>query len=172
MSIIDIFIAFMVLTGLWRGFHAGAIKTAMSLVAWLVALIIASTLAKEFAPLFVGMVDNEVLQVSLAFLVITLVIVSLAHLISWIALKTLKLLKLGFLDNILGGILGAGRGVLKVLIILSIASPLLIKLPNWQESILAQNLLPFAPVAQALLTEVLGEAWDSMENPYEGMTGQ
>ncbi len=167
MSIIDIFIAFMVLLGLWRGFQAGAIKTAMSLVAWFVALIVASALAKEFSPLFVSVVNNEVLQISLAFLAIVLVIVAIIHMISWLALKTLKLLKLGFLDSLLGGVLGAGKGVLKVLIVLSIASPLLVKLPNWQESILAQNLLPFAPVAQALLTEVLGEAWNQMENPYQ-----
>lgn len=167
MSILDIFISFIVLVGLWRGFQAGAIKTAMSLVAWFVALIVASALAKEFSPLFVDVVNNEVLQISLAFLVIVLVIVSITHVVSWLALRTLKFLKLGFLDNILGGILGAGKGVLKVLIILSIASPLLIKLPQWQDAILAQNLLPLAPVAQALLTEVLGEAWNQMENPYQ-----
>lgn len=167
MTIIDSCIAFMVLTGLWRGFHAGAIKTAMSLVAWLVALILASSLAKPFAPLFAGVVDNWVLQVSLSFLVITLIILVICHVVSWIIQKTLKTLKLGFLDKILGGILGAGRGILKVLIILSVASPLLVKSANWQQSILAQNLLPFAPVAQAVLVEVLGEAWEQVENPYQ-----
>lgn len=167
MTVIDICIAFMVLIGLWRGFHAGAIKTAMSLVAWFVALILASSLAKPFAPLFAGVVDNLVLQVSLAFLVITLIIVAICHVVSWIAQKTLKTLKLGFLDKILGGILGAGRGVLKVLIILSVTSPLLAKSANWQQSILAQNLLPFAPVAQAIVTEILGEAWEQVENPYQ-----
>lgn len=167
MTIIDSCIAFMVLTGLWRGFHAGAIKTAMSLVAWFVALILASSLAKPFAPLFAGVVDNWVLQVSLSFLVITLIILVICYVVSWIIQKTLKTLKLGFLDKILGGILGAGRGILKVLIILSVASPLLVKSANWHESILAQNLLPFAPIAQAVLVEVLGEAWEQVENPYQ-----
>lgn len=167
MTIIDACIAFMVLTGLWRGFHAGAVKTAMSLVAWFVALVCASILAKPFAPLFAGVVDNWVLQVSLSFLVITLIVVVLCHVATWIMQKTLKTLKLGFLDKILGGVLGAGRGVLKVLIILSVASPLLIKSTHWQQSMLAQNLLPFAPVAQAMLVEVLGEAWEQVENPYQ-----
>lgn len=167
MTIIDMGIAFMVMTGLWRGFHAGAIKTAMSLVAWFVALIVASTLAKPFAPLFVGVVNNWVLQVSLSFLVITLIIVMVCHVVSWIVQKTLNVLKLGFLDKMLGGILGAGRGLLKVLIILSVASPILAKSANWHKSTLAQNLLPFAPVAQAVLVEVLGEAWEQVENPYQ-----
>lgn len=167
MSILDILIAMMVLVGLWRGFHAGAIKTVMSLVAWFVAFIMASALAKTFSPLFIPVVDNEILQISLAFLAVVLIIVSITHLISWLALKTLKFLKLGFLDNLLGGILGAGKGVLKVLIILSITSPLLVKLPQWQGSVLAQNLLPFAPVAQTLLTQTLDKAWNQVENPYQ-----
>ena len=96
MSILDILIAMMVLVGLWRGFHAGAIKTVMSLVAWFVAFIMASALAKTFSPLFIPVVDNEILQISLAFLAIVLIIVSITHLISWLALKTFKFLKLGF----------------------------------------------------------------------------
>lgn len=167
MGMIDIAIAFVVLMGLWRGFCVGAIKTAISLVAWLVALVMASILAKDFSPLFVNVIDGEVLQISLAFLAIVLVVISLAHVISWIIIKTISILRLTFLDKILGGILGAAKGVIKVLIIMSVLSPVLVRMPSWQESILAQSLLPFSPVARMLVTQLFDETWSQIQNPYQ-----
>lgn len=67
LTLIDVFIAFMVLMGLWRGFTAGFVKTAASLVAWLSALIIASRIAKEVAPFLAGFIENPVLQIAAAF---------------------------------------------------------------------------------------------------------
>ncbi|ANB91396.1 colicin V production protein [Moraxella ovis] len=167
LTLIDVFIAFMVLMGLWRGFTAGFAKTAASLVAWLSALIIASRIAKEVSPFLAGFIENPVLQIAAAFLLVALGVVAVVHLLTSIITGALKTLKLGFVDRLLGGVLGAATGILKVLIILSIASPLLIHLPNWQQSILAQNLLPLAPIAMELLQEALGGAWQQIQNPYQ-----
>lgn len=167
MTLIDVFVAFMVLMGLWRGFTAGFVKTAASLVAWLSALIIASRTAKEVAPFLAEFIENTVLQIAAAFLLVALGVVAVVYLLTSIITGALKTLKLGFVDRLLGGVLGAATGILKVLIILSIASPLLIHLPNWQQSILAQNLLPLAPIAMELLQEALGGAWQQIQNPYQ-----
>ncbi|WP_323842782.1 CvpA family protein [Moraxella sp. Pampa] len=165
MTWIDISIMMMVVIGMWRGFSAGFIKTAVSLVSWLFAFIVASRMTKLVAPMLVGIIDDSVLQMATAFLAIVFVVMMAMQLITLSLSGLFKVLKLGFLDRILGGILGAVIGVLKVLIILSIMSPLLTYLPNWQSSILAQNLLPFAPVAMQLLQEVLGETWQQINNP-------
>ncbi|WP_323841408.1 MULTISPECIES: CvpA family protein [unclassified Moraxella] len=165
MTWIDISIMMMVVISMWRGFSAGFIKTAVSLVSWLFAFIVASRMTKLVAPMLVGIIDDPVLQMATAFLAIVFVVMMAMQLITLSLSGLFKVLKLGFLDRILGGILGAVIGVLKVLIILSIMSPLLTYLPNWQSSILAQNLLPFAPVAMQLLQEVLGETWQQINNP-------
>ncbi|STZ14380.1 colicin V production protein [Moraxella caviae] len=156
----------MVLVGLWRGFQAGALKTAARLVAWVLALIIASKTAKDLSVFFVGVLDNPVLQTAAAFLLVAVGVVAVVHLATAFIASTLKAMKLGFINRLAGGALGALVGVFKVLIVLSIASPLLVSLPVWQESMLAQSLLPYAPVAKTLLQEAFGEAWQHIENPY------
>lgn len=167
MTLIDVLIAFMVLMSLWRGFVAGFVKTAASLVAWLLALIIASHTAKQVAPFLAVFIESSVFQIAVAFLLIVLSVVAVVHLLTSVITATLKTLKLGFLDRLFGGVLGTALGILKVLVILSIASPVLTYLPNWQQSILAQNLLPLAPIAMDLLQKSLGDAWQQIQNPYQ-----
>ena len=166
MSVIDLAISAVVLLGLWRGYRAGAVRTAMSLAAWLFGLVVASIMADELAPLFSSVVDSVILQIALAFIVVVLIVVVLGHVVAWMVLKTLKLLRLSLLDKIAGALLGAAKGVLKVLIIMSVTSPLLTSMSNWQSSVLAQALLPLAPVARQLLIEAFGEVHTHIENPY------
>lgn len=167
MTFLDILIVFIVLMGMWRGFGAGCIKTASSLVAWLVAFVIASRIASDFAPMLAVVIDSPVLQVAAMFLLLALAAMTVMQLFIAILIGLVKTLRLGLLDSMLGGVLGAALGILKVLILLSIAAPLLVYLPNWQESILTQNLLPLAPTATELLKQVLGDAWQQIENPYQ-----
>ncbi len=167
MAWLDIIITFVVFMGLWRGFRAGVIKTLAALVSWLLALIIASKMADDFAYWFVGITDSQVLQIAMAFLVVMLAVVVGVQLIASTLTKTVSALKLGFLDRLAGGVLGAGVGVLKVLIVLSIIAPLLLKVPSVQNSVLVPALLPYAPVAKTLLQETLGQTWNQLENPYK-----
>ncbi|WP_294033061.1 CvpA family protein [uncultured Moraxella sp.] len=167
MAWLDIIITFVVFMGLWRGFRAGMIKTLAALVSWLLALIIASKMADDFAYWFVGITDSQVLQIAMAFLAVMLAVVVGVQLIASTLTKTVSALKLGFLDRLAGGVLGAGVGVLKVLIVLSIIAPLLLKVPSVQSSVLVPALLPYAPVAKTLLQETLGQTWNQLENPYK-----
>lgn len=164
MSILDLAIAVVVLVGLWRGFHQGAIKTALLLMSWLIALILATRLASDFSSLFVHVVDSPVLQMALGFLLVFLVVISLLQLIAFIFTKILKILKLSFLDRLAGAVLGAGVGLLKVLVALSLLAPLLVQLPLWDNSPLAQSLLPFAPMAKMLILETANELWQELNN--------
>lgn len=166
MSWLDIIITAVVFVGLWRGFRAGVIKTLSALVSWLLALIIASHLADELSYLFVSVTDDRVIQIAMAFLAVMLAVVVIVQLLASALTKTVSVLKLGFLDRVVGGVLGAGVGVLKVLIVLSIIAPVL-KLSSVQNSVLVPALLPYAPVAKTLLTKTLGEAWNQLDNPYK-----
>lgn len=162
MSGIDIIIAVVVLIGLWRGFKVGLIKTVVGLVGWLIALIAATRLASSIAPQMSGIVENPVLQTALAFLVVVIVILAIMHVLAYVFASALKGLRLGIVDKIAGSVLGAAKNVLMILVILSISAPLLVQMPQWQTSVLAPELLPYAPMGKALASDMLGIAWDQI----------
>ena len=159
MSGLDIIIAIVVLIGLWRGFQAGLIKTAVGLMGWFVALIVATRLATSIAPQLSSLVANPVLQTALAFLIVVIVILAIMHLLAFIFSSELKTLNLSVLDKMAGGVLGAAKNTLMVLVVLSISAPLLVQLPQWQTSVLAPELMPYAPMGKELATDMLGMAW-------------
>ncbi|HSP86478.1 MAG TPA: CvpA family protein [Psychrobacter sp.] len=162
MSGLDIVIAVVVLVGLWRGFQVGLIKTAVGLVGWFIALIAASRLAASVAPQLSGIIQNPVLQMAGAFLLVVIAILAIMHLVAFVFSGVLKTLRLGVLDKMAGGILGAAKNVLMVLVILSISAPLLVQMPQWQTSVLAPELLPYAPVGKALVSDMFGMAWEQV----------
>ncbi len=162
MSGLDIVIAVVVLIGLWRGFQVGLIKTAVGLAGWFIALIAATRLAGPIAPQLSGFVQNPVLQMAMAFLLVVIVILAAMHLVAFLFSGVLKTLRLGVMDKMAGGVLGAAKNVLVVLVVLSVSAPLLMQLPQWQTSVLAPELLPYAPMAKTLASDVLGSAWEQM----------
>lgn len=162
MSGLDIVIAVVVLIGLWRGFQVGLIKTAVGLAGWLIALIAATRLASSVAPQLSGIVQNPVLQTAMAFLLIVIIILAVMHLVAFIFSNALKTLRLGVVDKMAGGVLGAAKNVLMILVILSVSAPLLMQMPQWQTSVLAPELLPYAPMAKTLASDLLGATWDQI----------
>ena len=162
MSGLDIVIAIVVLIGLWRGFQVGLIKTAVGLAGWFIALIAATRLANSVAPQLSGLTENPVLQMAMAFLVVVIVVLAIMHLIAFVFSGVLKTLRLGVLDKMAGGVLGAAKNVLVILVILSISGPLLVQMPQWQTSVLAPELLPYAPMAKVLAADMLGVAWEQI----------
>ncbi|MGO2277292.1 MULTISPECIES: CvpA family protein [unclassified Psychrobacter] len=162
MSGLDIVIAIVVLIGLWRGFQLGLIKTAIGLVGWFIALIAATSLAGVVSPQLADIVQSPVLQMAMAFLLVVIVILAIMHLMAFVISGILKTLRLGILDKMAGGVLGAAKNVLMVLVVLSVSAPLLVQMPQWQTSVLAPELMPYAPMGKALVTEVLGMAWDQV----------
>ena len=162
MSGLDIVIVVVVLIGLWRGFQVGLIKTAVGLVGWFIALIAATRLAGSVAPQLSGLVQNPVLQMAMAFLVIVIAILAIMHLVAFVFSGVLKTLRLGVVDKMAGGVLGAAKNVLMVLVILSISAPLLVQMPQWQTSVLAPELLPYAPMGKELVSGIFGLAWDQV----------
>lgn len=166
MSIIDLTIALVVLWGVYRGFVAGMIKTVMTLISWLVALVAASRLASSMQSFFVEFTDSAVLQLALSFVCVFLLVLALLQLIVWLFDKAFRALKLDIINKIAGGLLGGAVGLLKVLVVLSVASPLLVRLDVWDNSPIAQELLPLAPIAKTLVYKM---AQDSLSLVDESM---
>lgn len=162
MSGLDIVIAVVVLIGLWRGFQLGLVKTAVGLVGWLIALVAATRLAGSVSPQLSGIVQNPVLQMAMAFLLVVIVILAVMHLVAFVFSGVLKTLRLGIVDKMAGGVLGAAKNVLMVLVVLSVSAPLLVQMPQWQTSVLAPELMPYAPMGKELVSDVMGIAWDQV----------
>lgn len=159
---LDIVILIFVLLGLWNGFRAGFIKSVVSLVGWFIALVAGTRLAEVFAPSLAGIVDSEVLQLALAFLLVVLVVICVVHLFGSILTRVLSSLRLGFLDKLAGGILGTARNLLVVLVIMSATAPMLVGSSFWQSSKLSPELLPYSPMAKTLAQKVFGQAWGQL----------
>lgn len=49
-----------------------------------------------------------------------------------------------------------------ILVVLSVSAPLLVQMPQWQTSVLAPELLPYAPMGRELVSNVFGMAWDQI----------
>ncbi len=162
MSGLDIVIAIVVLIGLWRGFQVGLIKTAVGLAGWFIALIAATRLAGVVSPQLSGVVQSPVLQMAMAFLLVVIIILAIMHLVAFVFSGVLKTLRLGMLDKMAGGVLGAAKNVLVVLVVLSVSAPLLVQMPQWETSILAPELLPYAPMAKMMVSDALGVAWEQV----------
>lgn len=172
MGFLDIIIAVIVLAGLWRGFKAGFIRSSISLVGWFIALLAATRLADDVAPYLSNFISSPVLQVGAGFLVVVLLVLLVIQLVTLMASSIVKGLKLGFVDQLAGGVLGAAKNILVVLVMLSISAPVIINTSLWQSSVIAPELLPFAPFAQEFATDVLGEAWQQIDMPASEETDQ
>ena len=95
MSGLDIVIAIVVLIGLWRGFQVGLIKTAVGLLGWFIALSRCHSVGQAVvSPQLIGIVENPVLQIAMAFLLVVIVILAIMHLVAFVFSGVLKSLRL------------------------------------------------------------------------------
>ncbi len=167
LSVLDFIIIAFTLFGMVKGFRIGLIQSVVGLVGWLLALLLGSRLAHVLAPFFVDIVKSPVLQLALAFLAVALVVLTGLHVVALIVKKLLESLKLSFLDKMAGGALGSGKNVLIILVVLNFSFPILAKMPVWQNSMLAPELLPYAPLAKELIQKTMGDAWQQVETAQE-----
>lgn len=163
-SALDIVIAIIVLFSLYRGFKAGLVASLVGLVGWFATLYVGTHYAREMGFFFAGVVKDPVLQTALAFLVIVLLMLTIVWGASLIVKSMIDALALTPIEKLAGGIFGAIRGVLIVLVVMSFIGSWASKTETWQKSILAKALSPYAPLAMAVGRDLASTAWDEL-NP-------
>ncbi len=163
LNILDFILMGFTLFGMIKGFRIGLIQSIVSFVGWFIALIVGSRLAPVIAPKFVNVVDSEILQLALGFLAVALCILAVLQVIVWIVKKMLETLKLSFLDKFAGGILGAFKHILIILVVLNFMFPVFSKMPFWQKSVLAPELLPYAPLAKTVIDKTKASMGDGLQ---------
>lgn len=102
------------LAGAWRGL----VSEVISILQWVVSGVIAWFFAGRLSELFEGLLGEPALRKLLAFVLIFVVVFVLGVAASWLIRKSLPA-KRGFriANAILGGIFGAARGALVILIV-------------------------------------------------------
>ena len=132
------------LVGLWRGL----VYEVLSLLGWPVAFVLSKLFAGDVAPMMPG--EQETIRAVLAYAAVFIVALIVWGVLAWLLSKLLKAVGLGWLDRVLGGLFGALRGVLVVLVLVWLAGLTHIpEQPFWrtaQTSRMAEN--------AALLTKV------------------
>lgn len=121
-------------------------------------LVLGFKFASVLAPLFRGIADSHLGQLALAFCAISVFVLMVGHVIVWFLLKILAFFKLTIVDKSLGAILGASKNLFKILIFLTIFSPIFNKFNLWQQSYIAEKLLFFTPVAKEILIDAVNES--------------
>jgi len=90
----------------FTGWSVGLIRTAMSLVGTVVAIVLASRLFDAAAPIFNGMTDNEEAARILGFILVFLLVLAAAFVAGVMLKQIVKFFLLGPLDSLGGMVVG------------------------------------------------------------------
>lgn len=118
------------LVSLLRGF----VKEALSMVAWIAALMLATMFYPELQVLLADYLPHELLQQVAAFLLIFVITLLAASLLNYLIAYLLKLGGLGFVDRLLGTVFGLVRGgiiALVMVMVLDMVLPAGHERPAW-----------------------------------------
>ena len=126
------------------GFISGFMRVVMSLASWVVAVIVAIHMSPVLATWFPKWAAPGA-RYLIAFAVIVLVVLIVGALLGWMLYRLMRAVGLGFLDRLMGAVVGMARGVLIVVIGVLVCG--LSDLPQrdwWQNAWLAPPLVAAA----------------------------
>ena len=154
MTLLDMVVLFVLFMGLWQGFNNGLMRSLVGMFGWLLALLLASYLAKPLAPFFVSLTGSTGLSIIAAFLAIGLFVIVGLQIVLWVMSKTLQGLRLSILDKLAGAGFGLVKNLVIVLMLVSLLAPFVGQRDFWQQSKFANALLPMAPFATQITQQL------------------
>ncbi|RYY79145.1 MAG: CvpA family protein [Moraxellaceae bacterium] len=168
MNYLDIASVVIIMWATWTGLQRGLIRSLTSLVGWLLALVLGSRFAPSISPSFSVLSHDPVVQKIAAFATIAALVLFVAALIGNILRRLLKALRLGLTEQAAGGIFGAAKGSLILMIAVQLLGPWVAESPYWQKSRMVSLLSPYAPMAVELSEHVAGHVWDEVKSHDSG----
>jgi membrane protein required for colicin V production len=164
MNYLDIASVVIIMWATWTGLQRGLIRSLTSLIGWLLALVLGSRFAESLAPHFSLLTQDPVVQKIAAFAAIAALVLCITGLIGNVLRKLLKALKLGLTEQAAGGIFGAAKGALVLMIAVQLLGPWVAESPYWQKSKMVSLLTPYAPLAVEMSEHVAGQVWDEVKS--------
>lgn len=143
----------------YRGYKKGLVAALLGLIAWIMALILGSALAKQAAPAMARFADDPAVQLMLGFIAVALLVVVMIKGAGILLRSLLNALALGFAERLAGSLFGMVKALVIVLVILSVVDPWARVSPLWKGSRTIQTLVPYAPVAEAIASSLGKQAW-------------
>ncbi len=158
-------IGFSALLGLWHGL----IREVLALVGWIAAGVCAAVFGSEVASMLPAAVPGPglrlILGVALTFVAVRLGV----GLVSFIIARIARAVGVGIGDRMLGGLFGAARGVVVLLLAVLIAGlTSLPKDPGWRDSMFAPPLVQLALIARPFLPRELIDLIRFDDDPRRG----
>lgn len=154
MTALDIGVLVIVALSALLGLVRGAAKEILSLLAWVIAYLIAKMFADSATHWIPAQLTNPQLRHAAGFMLVFIVVMVLAMLSSMLLSASLKAIGLGLLDRLLGMLFGTLRGLAVVLILVLVAG--ITSLPQtrmWRLSLFAPYLVKTALVAEPWLPD-------------------
>lgn len=164
MNYLDIASAVIIMWSTWTGLRRGLIRSFTSLIGWLLALVLGSRFAQTLAPHFSLLTQDPVVQKIAAFVAIAAVVLLITALVGKVLRKLLKALKLGLAEQTAGGVFGAAKGSLVIMIAIQLLAPWVAESPYWQKSGVVALLAPYAPQAFKLSEQVADQVWHEVKS--------
>ncbi len=145
MTAFDLVVFGVVVLSTLFGFARGFMRVAVSLAAWVVAFLLAIQLSTPLSAMLPEFGDSPTARYLTAFALIVIVVLLVGALLGWLLYRLVRAIGLGFLDRLLGGVVGVARGVLIAVIGVLVAG--LTSLPQqvwWQNALFAPPLVAAA----------------------------
>ena len=123
----------------------GLVREIMSLVAWVVAFVVAQLFAADVAPLLPAALANPSLRLLAGFLSVFLAVLVAMTLLAMVLSGLVRTAGLGFADRALGAVFGLVRGLAIVTLAVLLAG--LTSLPRqsaWQHALFGEPLITLA----------------------------
>jgi membrane protein required for colicin V production len=98
------------------GFIRGFMRVAVSLAAWVFAFLLALRLSAPLGTMLPDIGGSPSARYTVAFVLIIIAVLLAGALLGWFLYRLVRAVGLGFLDRLLGGVVGTARGVLIVVI--------------------------------------------------------
>ena len=122
MSTLDLFVVGVIaLCGL-LGIYWGCIRQVLSVVGLIAGLVLANRLGGRAADAFSSFVTNDALAQVLGFVFVLLAVSAVVSLLATLLRRFVGLLFLGWLDHLIGGVLGVLQGALVCTVVLVVAA--------------------------------------------------
>jgi membrane protein required for colicin V production len=127
------------------GFARGFMRVVVSLAAWVFAVLLAIHLSTPLGAMLPDFGGAPTARYVAAFALIVIGVLLVGALLGWLLYRLVRAIGLGFLDRLLGAVIGMARGVLIVVIGVLVAG--LTSLPQrvwWQNAMFAPPLVAAA----------------------------
>ncbi|MEX1056730.1 MAG: CvpA family protein [Natronospirillum sp.] len=123
MATVDIVILVIIVLSCMMGGFRGLVKEALSLTAWVAALLIATLFYEQMGNLMAGLIENSSLRNVAAFSLLFVLTIFIGTLISNLVSKLISAVGLGGADRLLGTLFGIIRGLIIVGLVVLLSYP-------------------------------------------------